>query len=62
MIKEIFTRKEAEIHADGKKGKMFEMIWWRGRGMGLLFVGTLETKAIRGVEQMAEDQAVDCFR
>lgn len=61
MIREIFARKEAELNAGGKRGKMFKINVVEGARHGFAVRGNPgdEDEKTRG--QMAEDQAVDFF-
>lgn len=61
MIEEIFARKEGELNADGKRGKMFEMNVVEGAKHGFAIRGDPGDEDEKRRGQMAEDQAVDFF-
>lgn len=61
IIKEVFTRKEVELNADGKKGTMFEMHVVEGARHGFAIRGDPGDEEEKKRGQMAEDQAVDFF-
>ena len=61
MIADIFARREAELNADGKRGKMFEMIVVEGARHGFAIRGNPGDEDEKRRGQMAEDQAVDFF-
>ncbi|CAD6574176.1 MAG: hypothetical protein ASARMPREDX12_009489 [Alectoria sarmentosa] len=61
MIKEIFSRKEGELNAEGKRGAMFEMNVVDGAKHGFAIRGNPGDEDEKRRGQMAEDQAVDFF-
>ena len=61
MIRDIFARKEGELNADRKRGKMFEIIVVEGARHGFAIRGNPGDEDEKRRGQMAEDQAVDFF-
>lgn len=61
MIKEVFAKKEGELNADGKRGRMFEMHVVEGARHGFAIRGNPGDEDEKRRGQMAEDQAVDFF-
>ena len=61
IIRAMFARKEVELNADGKRGKMFEMNVVEGARHGFAIRGNPGDEDENRRGQMAEDQAVDFF-
>lgn len=61
VIEEIFARKEVELNADEKRGKMFEMNVVEGARHGFAIRGNPGDEDEKRRGQMAEDQAVEFF-